>query len=260
MKTIQEYRDSNVYNERLEVVITTSNDIINDKFIGSNIDITDTPIPVTMFDNDSNDVYFSVSASKEYNDLVSKINSLGESSKEYSFLLIGKSINSDDGTYYIIDYLLDISGSNLSNRLTSVDINKLQAYIEWAISNNYDLISIGHTHPLISDDEKKTTIAKYMDSEFKEYNDIREPGLNLSLQDLISYDSLHEQINNIYPNKFKHILDTIIMFNGEICMIEKDSNFYKRFTNMYVTSLNKDNEIDYDKVEVLEKKESVVKK
>ena len=260
MKTIQEYRDSNICNERLEAVITNSNDIINDKFIGSNIDITDTPIPVTMFDNDSNDVYFSVSSSKEYNDLVSKINSLGESSKEYSFLLIGKSINSEDGTYYIIDYLLDISGSNLSNRLTSVDINKLQKYIEWAISNNYNLISIGHTHPLISDDEKKTTIARYMDFEFKEYNDIREPGLNLSLQDLISYDSLREQINNIYPNKFKHILDTIIMFNGEICMIEKDSNFYKRFTNMYVTSLNKDNEIDYDKVEVLEKKESVVKK
>ena len=260
MKTIQEYRDSNICNERLEAVITNSNDIINDKFVGSNIDITDTPIPVTMFDNDSNDVYFSVSSSKEYNDLVNKINSLGESSKEYSFLLIGKSINSEDGTYYIIDYLLDISGSNLSNRLTSVDINKLQAYIEWAISNNYDLISIGHTHPLISDDEKKTTIARYMDFEFKEYNDIREPGLNLSLQDLISYDSLCEQINNIYPNKFKHILDTIIMFNGEICMIEKDSNFYKRFTNMYVTSLNKDNEIDYDKVEVLEKKESVVKK
>lgn len=260
MKTIQEYRDSNICNERLEAVITNSNDIINDKFIGSNIDITDTPIPVTMFDNDSNDVYFSVSSSKEYNDLVSKINSLGESSKEYSFLLIGKSINSDDGTYYIIDYLLDISGSNLSNRLTSVDINKLQKYIEWAISNNYNLISIGHTHPLISDDEKKTTIARYMDFEFKEYNDIREPGLNLSLQDLISYDSLREQINNIYSNKFKHILDTIIMFNGEICMIEKDSNFYKRFTNMYVTRINKDNEIDYDKVEVLEKKENVVKK
>lgn len=260
MKTIQEYRDSNICNERLEAVITNSNDIINDKFIGSNIDITDTPIPVTMFDNDSNDVYFSVSSSKEYNDLVSKINSLGESSKEYSFLLIGKSINSDDDTYYIIDYLLDISGSNLSNRLTSVDINKLQKYIEWAISNNYNLISIGHTHPLISDDEKKTTIARYMDSEFKDSYDVREPGLNLSLQDLISYDSLHEQINNIYSNKFKHILDTIIMFNGEICMIEKDSNFYKRFTNMYVTRINKDNEIDYDKVEVLEKKENVVKK
>ena len=260
MKTIQEYRDSNICNERLEAVITNSNDIINDKFIGSNIDITDTPIPVTMFDNDSNDVYFSVSSSKEYNDLVSKINSLGESSKEYSFLLIGKSINSDDDTYYIIDYLLDISGSNLSNRLTSVDINKLQKYIEWAISNNYNLISIGHTHPLISDDEKKTTIARYMDSEFKDSYDVREPGLNLSLQDLISYDSLREQINNIYSNKFKHILDTIIMFNGEICMIEKDSNFYKRFTNMYVTRINKDNEIDYDKVEVLEKKENVVKK
>lgn len=260
MKTIQEYRNSNVYNERLEDVITNSNDIINEKFIGSNIDITDTPIPVTMFDNDSNDVYFSISSSKEYNDLVGKINSLGESSKEYSFLLIGKFVDGEDGTYYIIDHLLDISGSNLSNRITSVDTNKLQAYIEWAISNNYDLISFGHTHPLISDDEKNTTIARYMDSEFKDFYDVREPGLNLSLQDLISYDSLYEQINNIYPNKFKHILDTIIMFNGEICMIEKDSNFYKRFTNMYVTSINKDNEIDYDKVEVLEKKESVVKK
>lgn len=117
MKTIQEYRKSTIYNANLEDIVTTSNDIINEKLNGTNIDITDTPIPVTIFDSNNDDVYFSITASKEYNDLVSKINSLGALSKEYSFLLIGKSINSDDGTYYIIEHLLDVSGNNLSNRV-----------------------------------------------------------------------------------------------------------------------------------------------
>lgn len=260
MKTIQEYRESTIYSERLEDIVTTSNDIINEKFNGTNIDITDTPIPVTIFDSDSDDVYFSIASSKEYNDLVSKINSLGATSKEYSFLLIGKSINSDDGTYYIIEHLLDVSGNNLSNRITSVDTNKLQKYIEWAVKNNYDLISFGHTHPLTSEEERKTTIANYMNSSFKESNDIREPGLNVSLQDLVSYDSLYEQINRIYLGKFKHILDTIIMFNGEICMIEKDSDFYKRLTNIYVTKLNKNDEIDYENVTVFEKNKTIKEK
>lgn len=260
MKTIQEYRSSSIYNENLEDIVTTSNDIINEKLNGTNIDITDTPIPVTIFNSNGDDVYFSITSSKKYKDLVSKISSLGATSKEYSFLLIGKSINSDDGTYYIIDHLLDVSGNNLSNRLTSVDTNKLQKYIEWAVKNNYDLISFGHTHPLTSEEERKTTIANYMDSSFKEYNDIREPGLNVSLQDLVSYDSLYEQISRIYPNKFKHVLDTIIMFNGEICMIEKDSGFYKRLTNIYITKLNKNDEIDYENVIVYEKNKPIKEK
>ena len=252
MKSIQEYRNSDVYNRKLDNITNESNNIIDRNFKDSNIDITDTPIPVTTFDDDISDVYFSIESSRNYEQLVSKINSINELSKEYSFVLIGKSIESEEGTYYIIDYLLDISGNNLSNRITSIDVNKLQKYIEWAATNNYNLISIGHTHPLISEDEKKTTIANYMTSKFKEEFNIREPGLNLSLQDLILYNSLYNQINKLWPNKFKYIINTVIMYNGEICMIEKDSNYYKRFINLYVTKINKDDEVDYNKVEVLD--------
>ena len=56
------------------------------------------------------------------------------------------------------------------------------------------------------------------------------------------------------------VLDTIIMFNGEICMIEKDSCFYKRLTNIYITKLNKNDEIDYENVIVYEKNKPIKEK
>ena len=38
MKTIQEYRSSSIYNENLVDIVTTSNDIINEKLNGTNIE------------------------------------------------------------------------------------------------------------------------------------------------------------------------------------------------------------------------------
>ena len=41
---------------------------------------------------------------------------------------------------------------------------------------------------------------------------------------------------------------------------EKDSGFYKRLTNIYITKLNKNDEIDYENVIVYEKNKPIKEK
>lgn len=60
------------------------------------------------------------------------------------------------------------------------------------LQNGYDYISMGHTHPNIPKEERTTTIANYLSDEVRDSEYIREAGLNLSLQDFVSYESLYQ--------------------------------------------------------------------
>ena len=154
-----------------------------------------------------------------YKKLVAMIN-VPATAKEYSFILLGKSGILQGEKCYLIDQMIDCNAkdSDLSNRVTRMDDQKLNQTISFALQHGYDFISIGHTHPAIPEKEKLITIANFLSAEMKEKEYIREPGLNLSLQDFISYESLYQYFEK---NPNIKTAQTVIMFNGEMAMISK---------------------------------------
>lgn len=192
-----------------------------------NMDITDTPISPMALADDYTPVLFSKEVMVGYSKLLKLINN-PETACEYSFILLGKKGKLAGEDCYVIDKIIDcnLQDSVLSNRITKIDENKLNETIRYAFQNGYNFISLGHTHPCIPQEESKMTIANYLTDEVKEKEYIREAGLNLSLQDFISYESLYQYLIN-YP----HIItgQTVIMFNGEIAMISKHAFSLKRF-------------------------------
>lgn len=141
-----------------------------------------------------------------YKKLVSTIN-IPETAKEYSFVLLGKLGTIGNQKCYLIDQMIDCSSieTDLSNRVTEVNEQKFNQAIQFAIQNDYNFISIGHPHPNIPKEVKNS-----------EY--IREAGLNLSLQDFISYESLYQYF---IKNPNIKTAQTVIMYNGEMAMLSK---------------------------------------
>lgn len=70
------------------------------------------------------------------------------------------------------------------------------------------------------------TIANYLSDDVRDSEYIREAGLNLSLQDFVSYDSLYQH----FAKKLNiRTAQTVIMFNGEVVMVSKVGASLSRF-------------------------------
>ena len=79
---------------------------------------------------------------------------------------------------------------------------------------------------IVSDLDKQTTLASYLSDDVRKSEYIREPGLNLSLQDFVSYEALYQYFLSL-PNI--KTCQTVIMYNGEMAMFSKQNNELKRF-------------------------------
>lgn len=213
----------NIINETLQV-LNQNSELLSTR----NMDITDCPISPMAIADDYTPILFSKEVMDEYYKIVKMINN-PETAYEYSFVLLGKKGKIAGEDCYVIDKIIDCNSkdSMLCNRITKIDEEKLNASIRYALQNGYNFISLGHTHPRISQEESEMTIANYLTAEVKEKEYIRASGLNLSLQDFISYESLYQYLLN-YPTITTG--QTVIMFNGEIAMINKNASSLKRFT------------------------------
>ena len=261
IKTIDDVKNSNLFgNSNYDYIIEKSMKALRDnssQFIGRNMDIGDTPISPISMNDDFTPIILSNIVMQEYKKLITLINN-PETAKEYSFVLLGKLVTLDNNQCYFVDRIVDCNSStdNLSNRETKMDETKLNDAINFGKSNGYNFYSLCHTHPLISDNSKKTTIAEYLPDIVKESEYIREPGLNLSLQDFVSYEALYQYFKS-NPNIIT--CQTVIMFNGEMVIFSKQNNELKRFViimdksgeSVYVSS-----DEDYKKInyELCEKK------
>jgi len=195
------------------------------EFSGRNMDIGDTPISPVCLDDEYTPILLSKEVVEQYNNLVELINN-PQTANEYSYVLLGKKCNLAGETCYLIDKFVDCNSNILSNRVTHLDNNKLNDALSYAMHNGYNFISLGHTHPNIPKEERDATIANYLSEETLKNEFIRESGLNLSLQDFISYESLYQYfINN--PNI--RTCQTVIMYNGEIAMFSKNDGELNRF-------------------------------
>lgn len=230
IKTLSDVNESGLFeNLNFDTIINKSIEILDNNqelFSNRNIDIGDTPISPMALDDDYTPMLFTPEVMAFYKRLVDIIN-IPETAKEYSFVLLGKSGTLGGQKCYLIDQIIDCNSqdSDLSSRVTKMDEQKLNQAVQFALQNGYDFISIGHTHPNIPEEERTTTIANYLSDEVRNSEYIREAGLNLSLQDFVSYESLYQYFAK---NPNIRTAQTVIMFNGEMAMISKTGSKLSR--------------------------------
>lgn len=231
IKTIDDVRKSNLFgSSNYNHIIEESMKVLQEnssQFVGRNMDVSDTPISPVSMDDDFTPVLLSDSVMQEYKKLITLINN-PETAKEYSFVLLGKSATFAGEKCYFVDRIVDCNSSidNLSSRETKMDEKKLNDAVNFGRTNGYDFYSLCHTHPIVSDLDKQTTLASYLPDEVKENEYIREAGLNLSLQDFVSYEALYQYFQS---NPNIRTCQTVIMFNGEMVMFSKQNDELKRF-------------------------------
>lgn len=231
IKTIKDVVDSNLFpDNRFQAIMQQTEYILKEHksiFSNKDMDISDTPISPMNLDDEYTPILFDQNVVETYEKLVKMINE-PDTAVEYSFILLGKSAVLADENCYVIDQLIDCTlYNNLSNRQTQIDEEKLNKVIKKAQSEGYNFISLGHTHPNISEDERKITVANFLTDEQKKLEFIRAAGLNISLQDFVSYESLY---NYFKSNPNIRTAQTIIMYNGEIAMFSKSKNKLNRMT------------------------------
>lgn len=232
----------NIMNETLRVLLENK-----DSFSEKNMGITDTPISPAMFLDNDTPVCLTDEVINKINNIVKVINN-PDTAKEYSFLIVGKTFMDGDEKNYIIYDIIDCTkGVELSNRETNIDNDKLNIELKKAIAKGCDFISISHTHPRISEEEIRKTVAFYLPDEIREKEHIRLGGLNVSLQDLISYQKVYEWMKKHYP--YVKTCQTIIMNNGEVAMLSKnDEGLLERFTEFYDLDMNSVKSIEVSRI------------
>lgn len=239
IKTIDDVEKSKLFSDdRFAIIMYKAQEILkehNKEFANRNMDIGDTPISPVSLDEEDTPIILSDNVDEAYNKLVKTINN-PETALEYSFVLLGKSAKLANEKCYIIDQIIDCSlhDEKLSSRQTRMDNDKLNEIIKNAKKSRYNFISIGHTHPNIPEEERKSTIANFLTLEEKKEEYIRDAGLNLSLQDFVSYESIYKYFKENNPNM--RTCQTVIMYNGEIVMFGKNNNKLSRMTTIVTTS------------------------
>ncbi len=254
IKTLSDVKQSGLFGtSNFDSIINNSMQVLNNhpELVSERgMDIGDTPISPMTLDDDYTPILFSKEVMSSYEKLVNIIN-ITETAKEYSFVLLGKSGTLGDQECYLVDQIIDCNSkeSGLNSRVTKIDEQKLNQAIRFALQNGYNFISIGHTHPNIPEEEKNTTIANYLSDEVRNSEYIREAGLNLSLQDFISYESLYQYFAK---NPNIKTAQTVIMFNGEIAMVCKTGSSLNRLVFLMDRATGKEiyvsSKEDFDKL------------
>lgn len=91
---------------------------------------------------------------------------------------------------------------------------------ELVSNSGYGVISIGHTHGNVSKEKKKNSLTGQLPNDISEKYEIRDVGLNISVADIWQHEAfkpIASQIGN------KRILQSIIMYNGDIIIIDDNS-------------------------------------
>ena len=231
IKTIDDVKSSNLFgNSNYDNIINQSMIALSNNkemFVGRNMDVGDTPISPMTLNDDYTPILLSEEVMLEYQKLVTLINN-PETAKEYSYVLLGKSASFAGEKCYFVDRIIDCNSSinDLDSRETRMDDSKLNNAISYGRNNGYDFYSLCHTHPIVSEVDKQTTLASYLPEEVRKSEYIRDAGLNLSLQDFVSYEALYQYFASI-PNI--KTCQTVIMYNSEMAMFSKQNDELKRF-------------------------------
>lgn len=182
------------------------------------------PIPLERIGNTGQTITVSSTPSETLGVLVEMINE-EETALEYPFLLTG---TSSDGSMSLTDISLLYSSTQvLQSRVVDVDSQLLGNAVNKANDSGRNIYVIGHTHPKVSEAERSKTLTSNLSEDVKFKYEIKEVGLNLSLQDLYQLVYFQEALKGKIPEGSKVYL-TVLMYDGTFEAISVEDNRFKR--------------------------------
>lgn len=178
-----------------------------------NTEVSDIPISSIIMQDSNEKVIISPKVYEIYKQLVQRISN-PETAQEIPFLLLGnkKEINGEICTV-IEDIEYDMARAVSETSVTDDE----ERFKELMRNENYSVISIGHTHGNVNEQLKATSLARTLPDEIKEKYGIRDTGLNISIADIWQHEAFIQIAKELSPSK--EILQTVIMYNGDIVMI-----------------------------------------
>ncbi len=144
---------------------------------------------------------------------------------EYPFLITGKTAENNSINLKHIQLLYD-NPKNLKQTEVQPDSKILGKSIAEDIKQGNDIFVLSHTHPKIKDEVKKESLTDKISDEIKEKYNIKEVGLNFSLQDLFQLVVFEENLKKHFGEKLKAYI-SILMFNKDMYMVHIEDGTFK---------------------------------
>ena len=182
----------------------------------SSKEVSDIPLSPSLMNDSGENIILARKVLQEYNKLVERIKN-PETAQEIPFFLLGNIKNIDGQDYIAIQEIRYSIDGDLNDLRVSIDEEQFKKLVS---NSSYDVISIGHTHGNISEEKKQNSLTRQLPSNISETYAIRDVGLNISVADIWQHEAF-KQIASQLGNK--KILQSIIMYNGDIIMIDDNS-------------------------------------
>ncbi len=205
--------------------------------ISENLDsfneISSAPVPVEKIF----EAHINVSISDEVKEIVETFADIindKEGAKEYPFLLSGKLLFDGNENCLSIDKfdMLYESGLKLENNVVQPNENLTGKAIIDATKEGKDVFMLCHTHPVVSENNRKESFTEKMDPDRKKELKIRDVGLNLSVQDLYQLYEFERKLREqkeTYNLPEKCIIALgVLMFNGEMYMVNIEDGVFQK--------------------------------
>ena len=199
--------------------------------------VSDIPLSPILIPDSGMDIVITEQVYEQYKELVQKANL--DLPVEIPFILLGNKKEIDGKDKVIFDKLQ--YGFSDENQLRDNSVSLDQAIFDTNVNAGYGVVSIGHTHPNVTEERKKKTLANNLSSELKEKYQIRDVGLNISVADIWQQEYWKDRAKG---NGFNgQVLQTIIMYNGDMIVISdesisKSNNILAYTTNNTVESIS----------------------
>ena len=178
-----------------------------------NTEVSDIPISPTLMKGSEESVIISPKVYDAYMSFVKRINDY-QTAQEIPFIMLGNRKEIDGKrVIFIEDIIYNIEDAISENR-AKVDEELFRKIMS---DSNYSVVSIGHTHGNVADEIKNKTLARLIPEDLKTKYEIRDAGLNISIADIWQHEAFKQIGEELAPNK--EIMQTIIMYNGDMVMI-----------------------------------------
>lgn len=180
------------------------------------LEVSDIPLSPTLMTDSGESVILSSKVYNIYLQFVERINN-PKTAQEIPFLLVGNKKNIDGKDYLIMEDIIYDMKNALSETHAFDDEQKFRNLL---MNEKYSVVSIGHTHGNVAEEIKTKTLARMVSRELKTKYDIRDVGLNVSIADIWQHEAFKQIATGLAPTK--EILQTIIMYNGDVIMINPE--------------------------------------
>lgn len=174
--------------------------------------VSDIPISPFIIQDNEEEIIIREEIYNCYQTFIRRI-SKPETAAEIPFILVGNRKEKYGKSYILLEKIKYSISDDLSDLRVKLDAEEIEDLIK---NSQYSVIAIGHTHGNVNDAKKGQVLTSKLSQDLIDKYQIRDVGLNLSLADIDSHQSVIE-----YAKKWgnKEILQTIIMYNGDMVIL-----------------------------------------